>query len=101
MNKEILAFLTAVLDKEHARAVVEHRRAMRRPLTAHAADLLARQFARCADPNEAADEMILRGWQGFRPEWVHERDLTRERSSSPTGAATGSAMLDALYRRQH
>lgn len=62
--------LEAVLDPDHAQAVIEHRKAKRAPLTAHAADLLAREFKKCADPNAAADEMILHGWQGFKAEWI-------------------------------
>src|SRR5690606_18735220 len=72
---DALTELRAVLDEEHAQAVIEHRKAIKAKLTPHAARLLAKQFARCADPNEAADEMILRGWRGFKPEWVRDRDL--------------------------
>lgn len=93
----ILDALLTVLDEDHAHAVVEHRRAMRRPLTVHAASLLAKQFARCADPNEGADEMILRGWQGFKPEWIRDRDMTRPRRQN----ATGHGLVDALMRDFH
>lgn len=65
--------LETILDAEHAEAVIAHRRAMRKPLTAHAAQLLADQFRKCANPNEAADQMILMGWQGFRAEWMAPR----------------------------
>lgn len=74
---EIVDALMAVLDEEHAHAVVDHRRAIKRPMTLHAARLLAKQFARCEDPNEAADEMILRGWQAFKPEWIRDRNMQR------------------------
>ena len=63
--------LETVLDAEHAQAVIEHRQRMRRPLTAHAAKLLAGKFSRArGDPNAAADAMISNGWQGFEPEWM-------------------------------
>ena len=88
-----------ILDDLHVAAVMEHRRAIRRPLTAHAAKLLAAQFARCFNPNEAADEMILRGWQGFKPEWVRDRDMTRP-PSAHARQSVGNPMIDALARMQ-
>lgn len=93
---QIIDALMTVLDEDRAMAVVDHRRALRKPLTVHAANLLAKQFARCLDPNEGADEMIMRGWQGFKPEWVRERDMTR----AYRGPATGNHMIDALVRMQ-
>lgn len=65
--------LAKVLDETRAEAVLEHRRKMRKPLTAHAAALLAGKFAKCRDPNAAADMMIANGWQGFEPEWMENR----------------------------
>jgi hypothetical protein len=77
--------LGAVLDDEHATAVIEHRRQLRKPLTVRAAHLLARKFAGCSDPNAAADAMIANGWQGFEPEWIEKRGGTgppRQRSQN-------------------
>jgi hypothetical protein len=65
--------LSAVLDNDHASAVVEHRDKLRRPLTIHAAKLLASKFAKCPSPNDAADAMIANGWQGFEPDWMQTR----------------------------
>lgn len=65
--------LCEVLDAEHSEAVIEHRKRIRKPLTAYAAKLLARQLAQWRDPNEAADAMIANGWQGFKPEWLANR----------------------------
>lgn len=62
--------LKRVLDDEHATAVIEHRRAIRKQLSVHAAKLLAKKFEAYGDPNAAADIMIGRGWQGFEAEWV-------------------------------
>ena len=61
--------LLECLSPETADGVLAHRKAMRRPLTGRAAQLLAKGFLATADPNAAADMMILRGWQGFKPEW--------------------------------
>lgn len=63
----------SVLDDKRAKAVIEHRNKIRKPLTRHAASLLARKFSKCADPNAAADAMIANGWQGFEPEWLENR----------------------------
>ena len=73
--------LEAVLDAEHAQAVIDHRQQLRKPLTPHAAKLLARKLAEAPDPNAAADEMIAAGWQGFEVAWLDRR------SRSPPGAA--------------
>ena len=61
--------LLECLSPETADGVLAHRKAMRRPLTGRAAQLLAKGFLATADPNAAADMMIARGWQGFRPDW--------------------------------
>jgi hypothetical protein len=70
MKDDILAALGAVLDAEHASAVLDHRKTKKCALTVFAAKLLAKQFALCPDPNAAAEEMIIRGWQGFKAEWL-------------------------------
>lgn len=82
--------LLECLSAESADAVLAHRRAMRRPLTGRAAQLLAKGFLATADPNAAADMMIERGWQGFKPEWFdnerrsngHQQSEKRRRSIS-------------------
>lgn len=68
--------LRKALDEDRARAVVDHRTRMRKPLTGYAATLLAKKFAQCSDPNAGADAMIANGWQGFDPAWL-ERDRPR------------------------
>ena len=66
------ALIEGGLRSEIADAVVEHRVKLRKPLTPHAAELLAKAFNSTADPNAAADMMIARGWQGFNPDWAKE-----------------------------
>lgn len=65
--------LAEVLDVERSGAVIEHRKRLRKPLTAYAARLLASKFAETGDPNAAADAMISNGWQGFKPEWMDRK----------------------------
>lgn len=68
-----LSELQAVVLPDIAMAIVEHRRTIRKPLTAYAARLLAAEFAKTSDPNEAAREMIAAGWQGFKADWMKNR----------------------------
>jgi hypothetical protein len=70
MKDDILSALQAVLDAEHAAAVLDHRKTKKCALTPFAAKLLAKEFGKCSDPNAAAEEMILRGWAGFRADWM-------------------------------
>lgn len=62
--------LEECLSPETAKDVVEHRKALRKPLTVGAAKGLAKAFKSTGDAESAAREMILRGWQGFKPEWM-------------------------------
>lgn len=68
-EKTALDFLCGVLDLEQAQRVIDHRKKLRKPLTAHAADLLSRQFAKVPSASEAADAMIMNGWIGFNAKW--------------------------------
>lgn len=67
-----LSILKTVLNDEQARALLDHRRKKRSPLTLRTAKLLAGKFGKCSDPNAAADTMMVRGWQGFEPEWLDD-----------------------------
>lgn len=88
--------LLAVLDAERAEAVIAHRQRIRKPLTDRAAKLLADKFARCPDPNVAADAMIANGWQGFEPEWL-QRQTNR---GSPVQVARPQTVSQILRDRR-
>lgn len=62
--------LETVLDAERAEAVLQHRKSIKAPLTQRSAKLLAKELGKCADPNAAADMMMLRGWRGFEASWL-------------------------------
>lgn len=75
--------LSAVLDDEHAAAVVEHRQRLGKALTPHAARLLAKRLGAQPDPNAAADTMIERGWLSFDPTWLKGRGSTGPPAGKP------------------
>jgi len=84
------AELQAVLDAEHADAVLEHRQRIRKPMTARGAKMLARKFADCPDPNAAADCMVANGWTGFEPQWMENRKGTGPPSNGIAEALANS-----------
>lgn len=92
--------LSAVLRVETARAVVEHRQRIRKPLTAHAAELLARKFAQCPDPNAAADAMVVNGWQGFDPSWLNRPNARGSPPSKPTYTDAANEIIEEIRRNE-
>ncbi len=96
-TSDVISELLLVLDEEHAIAVVEHRKALRKPLTGYAARLLARKFGQCQDPNAGADAMILNGWQGFEPEWLERRSTKRTTSDMALEAARNGRPEAGLF----
>ena len=92
--------LLAVLDEAQAEAVIEHRQRIRKPLTAHAARLLAGKFRQCPDPNAAADAMIVNGWQGFEPSWLGGREHSPRGPAPPARIGAGAETLGQWAARQ-
>lgn len=75
----ILDALQAIVGEEYALAVMEHRKVKKCPLTPLAARILAKQFALCPDPKAAVEEMLNRGWTGFKAEWMRKAAKTSGR----------------------
>lgn len=75
----LLAILMPTLDQEHAEGFIEHRKAKRAPMTALAARTLVNRLlsdemrAIFPDPNKAVEEIVERGWQTIKPEWMTNR----------------------------
>lgn len=88
----VVSVLSEVLDDERTNAVIAHRRALKAPLTPHAAKLLARDLSRVGDPNENADMMIRKNWRGFDPSWLNGR------ATGPP-QHKGSTLMDACEDR--
>lgn len=85
-HAQILECLKAVISEDRAKAVIEHRRKKKAPLGLHAAQLLVGQFRQLAEPDKAADLMVLRGWQGCEPEWCINAGL--KSASGGTGKSS-------------
>lgn len=93
--------LERVLDADHAQAVADHRNRLRKPLTAHAAKLLAGKLERCGDANAAADVMIEKGWLAIEPQWIE--NVTAPRGHAPPqqpNLADGFKQLSEQLRQQ-
>lgn len=91
--------LSDVLDADRAAAVIDHRQRIRKPLTEHAAKLLAGKFRKCADPNAAADAMIANGWQGFEPEWLERRQQSARQPQAPPRKSAFQQHQDDIYQQ--
>lgn len=72
-EKKPVDILLEVIDQDHSQAIIEHRKKIKKPLSERAANLLANELRKCASPNEAADEIILRGWTGFKADWLDQK----------------------------
>lgn len=92
----ILDTLTAVLGEEYAIAVMDHRRAKKCPLTPLSAKILAKQFGLCPDPKAAVEEMLNRGWTGFKAEW-----MARPKHNTGRRTLLDSVMEDIDERRSN
>jgi hypothetical protein len=88
--------LSKVLDGDHAQAVIAHRKNFKSKFSPYAARLLAKEFAKCPDPNLAAETMIRNGWQGFEAEWM-QRQQSR---GSPPFAAKPQTAAEILRNRR-
>lgn len=88
-----ISALTETVRSDLAEAIVEHREKIRKPMTVMAARLLARSLGAAPDPNAAAEMMIERGWQGYRPDWG------RNDRAPPHRQAKRNTALDDLNDR--
>lgn len=83
--------LIPILGTEMAGAVVEHRQRLGKPLTFRAAEMLATQFAKHHDPPAGAEMMLARGWQGFKAEWMEDRNHRRSNADDRSDRKTEMA----------
>lgn len=81
-SEEFIA-LAKVLEPEKAKEIIKFRKLIKKPLTKSSATLLAGKFEKSGSPNEAADVMLLCGWQGFEPTWDWKSKLPKYQQSKP------------------
>lgn len=74
----ILAALMEVLPENIAKDVIEHRRAIKYPLTVTAARGLAREYGKTGNPEKAAEYHLIMGWRGFFAEWMNKPQIFRD-----------------------
>ena len=65
--------LTQTVNEETSKEIIQYRKKIKKPLTARAAKSIAKELAKCPDPESAVDEWFNRGWQGFKAEWLEEK----------------------------
>lgn len=90
---DVRSILETVLTPEVAAGVIEHRKKLRKPLTAMGAEGLARKFAATGRPDDAARTMVERGWQGFKGEWF-ENDRS---AAQPRGSPSPKRLTEVDY----
>jgi hypothetical protein len=83
--KEILS---EIVSEKTAADVIAHRKALRKPLTPRAAELLAKSLSASGDAEHAAATMIERGWQGYRADWDSSKPNARAGPNGRGGFAT-------------
>ena len=79
--REVLPILSEVLSEGVACDFIAHRKALRKPLTPRAAELIVGRLRECRDPDAVANASIMNGWQGVFPE--------REQAGAKPGPAPG------------
>ena len=60
--------LASVLSEKVADDFIAHRKALKKPLTERAAELIVARLTGCRDPDAVANASIMNGWQGVFPE---------------------------------
>lgn len=97
-QKDFVSELSGLLDAETIEAIVDHRKKKRAPITARAGMLMAKELRKCPCPQEAADMMLLHGWQGIKAEWVQNRQPQKRKEPPPRQRNIGDAIRDEARR---
>lgn len=88
--------LETVLDAKHAGWVIDHRKRLRKPLSARAAHQLAAKLKLFTDPNAAADVMIEKGWSSIEVDWLSKSGTNGAAVPIKVNGHQPSANLDTL-----
>lgn len=92
--RDARACLAPILGDDLAAAFVAHRKALRKPMTPRAGELMARKLSRIRDPVAAAETSIRRGWLD-----VFEDDKVHPFPARQSDAERLDDHLDALKAR--
>lgn len=107
-----LSNLPAEVSAEAVQGFIEHRKALKKPLTQRALNLNVNEALRAAEKipdltaDQALDETVLAGWQGVKADWLARRLSTQQRSGNGMNqaerlhAANQQAIREAVARRQ-
>jgi len=108
-----LSNLPADVTAEAVQGFIEHRKALKKPLTQRALNLNVNEALRAAEripdltADQALDETVLAGWQGVKADWLARRLGSQQRPGSGMNqaerlhAANQQAIREAVARRQH
>lgn len=88
-----LEILCEVLSEATASDLLTHRQAKKSKLTPRAAKELVKAFKAYGDPEAAAAEMMLRGWIGFKPDWMENNQRAGPIQNSDPNRRGGLARL--------
>ncbi|MCE3025755.1 replication protein [Salinicola sp. DM10] len=88
-----LTALPSSVSREAIEGFIDHRRALKKPLTQRALVLNVNEAIRAAEripdltPDQALDETVLAGWQGVKADWLERRLAQQQRQGGPMNAA--------------
>ncbi|MGQ7249552.1 replication protein [Halomonas sp. V046] len=88
-----LSNLPGGVTPEAVQGFIEHRKALKKPLTQRALNLNVNEALRAAEripdltPDQALDETVLAGWQGVKADWLVRRLSTQQRQGAGMNAA--------------
>lgn len=83
-----IEILQETLSEATAKDLIAHRLAKKSKLTPRAARELVRQFIAFGEPEKAASEMMLRGWTGFKADWMDTYPNSAPSSNGKGGMAS-------------
>lgn len=70
---EVMRILLDAVPAKVASAIVAHRKALKAPLTAGAAEGLVKEWRKFGDCEMAAMAQMAQGWRGFEAEWMQRK----------------------------
>lgn len=90
--------LAQVLGPDLAKHFLDHRKALKKPMTAYAAQLMAKKLRTFPDPVAAVEQSILKGWQDV---FAVETERAFGRPQQETVLQRRERELAERIRREH